>query len=74
VNLVHKLLNGHYQNLVLLTVNNNFNLDDPKGISEEGSWEWKSGTKGTMYKVKFDKNVNLDYIMFLIKQKYDSLK
>ncbi len=51
-----------------------FNLDDPKGISEEGSWEWKSGTKGTMYKVKFDKNVNLDYIIFLIKQKYESLK
>jgi RecB family endonuclease NucS len=51
-----------------------FNLDDPKGISVEGSWEWKSGTKGTIYKVKFDKNVNLDYIFFLIKQKYDSLK
>jgi predicted transport protein len=51
-----------------------FDLDDPKGISEEGSWEWKSGTKGTIYKIKFDKNVNIDYIMFLIKQKYDSLK
>ena len=51
-----------------------FDLDDPKGISEEGSWEWKSGTKGTMYKIKIDKNVNIDYIMFLIKQKYDSLK
>jgi len=51
-----------------------FTLDDPKNISEEGSWEWKSGTKGTIYKIKFDKNVNIDYIMFLIKQKYDSLK
>jgi hypothetical protein len=51
-----------------------FTLDDPKKISEEGSWEWKSGTKGTIYKIKFDKNVNIDYIMFLIKQKYDSLK
>ena len=51
-----------------------FTLDDPKNISEEGSWEWKSGTKGTMYRIKFDKNINIDYIMFLIKQKYDSLK
>ena len=51
-----------------------FSLDDPKKISVEGSWEWKSGTKGTYYKIKFDKSVNIDYIMFLIKQKYDSLK
>jgi len=52
---------------------NYFNLDDPKGISEEGSWEWKNGTKGTIYKIKFEKSVNIDYIMFIIKQKYDSL-
>jgi hypothetical protein len=51
-----------------------FSLDDPKSISEEGSWEWKSGTKGTLYKIRFNNSVNIDYIMFLIKQKYDSLK
>jgi predicted transport protein len=51
-----------------------FTLDDPKGISEEGSWEWKSGVKGNYYKIKFNNSVNIDYIMFLIKQKYDSLK
>lgn len=51
-----------------------FTLDDPKNISEEVSFEWKNGTKGTIYKIKFDENVNIDYIMFLIKQKYDSLK
>lgn len=51
-----------------------FTLDDPKNISVEGSWEWKTGTKGTIYKIKFDKSVNIDYIMFLIKQKYDSLR
>jgi predicted transport protein len=51
-----------------------FSLDDPKSISEEGSWEWKSGTKGTSYKIRFNNSVNIDYIMFLIKQKYDSLK
>lgn len=53
---------------------NFFTLDDPKQLSEEGSWEWKSGTKGNIYKIKFDKNVNIDYIMFLINQKYNSLK
>ena len=51
-----------------------FTLDDPKNISVEGSWEWKTGTIGTIYRIKFDKSVNIDYIMFLIKQKYDSLR
>ena len=50
-----------------------FTLDDPKHLSEESSWEWKSGTRGNVYKIKFNHNVNIDYIMFLIKQKYDSL-
>ena len=52
---------------------NYFDLDDPKGISKEGSWEWKSGTKGTIYKVPMDKNTDLEYVMFLIKQKYNNL-
>jgi hypothetical protein len=51
-----------------------FTLDDPANISVEGSWEWKSGIKGTNYKIIFNKSVNIDYIMFLIKQKYDSLR
>jgi hypothetical protein len=50
-----------------------FTLDDPKGISEEGSWEWKSGVKGNLYKIKFDKNIDLDYLMFLINQKIKSI-
>lgn len=52
---------------------NFFTLDDPKGISEEGSWEWKSGVKGNIYKIKFDKNTDLDYLMFLINQKVKSI-
>ena len=52
---------------------NFFNLDDPKGISEEGSWEWKSGVKGNLYKIKFNKNTDLDYLMFLINQKVKSI-
>jgi hypothetical protein len=52
---------------------NFFNLDDPKGISEEGSWEWKSGVKGNLYKIRFNKNTDIDYLMFLINQKVKSI-
>jgi hypothetical protein len=52
---------------------NYFTLDDPKGISEEGSWEWKSGVKGNVYRIKFDRNTDLDYIMFLLNQKIKSI-
>jgi len=50
-----------------------FTLDDPKGISEKGSWEWKNGVKGTYYKIRFDKNSDMNYVMFLINQKYKSI-
>jgi hypothetical protein len=52
---------------------NFFTLDDPKGISEEGSWEWKSGVKGNLYKIRFNKNTDIDYLMFLINQKVKSI-
>lgn len=50
-----------------------FNLDDPKNLAEERSWEWKSGVKGNVYVIKFDLKTDIDYIMFLLKQKYKSL-
>ena len=49
---------------------NYFNIDDPKKIYKESSWTWKSGTKGTIYKIPIKKNSDIDYLMFLIKQKY----
>ena len=52
---------------------NYFTLDDPKKISQKSSWEWKSGTKGSIYKIPFNKNSDIDYMMFLIKQKYKNL-
>lgn len=52
---------------------NYFDIDDPKGISKESSWEWKSGTMGTIYKIPMNKNSDNDYLMFLIKQKYNNL-
>lgn len=52
---------------------NYFDIDDPKEISEEGSWEWKSGVKGTVYNIKFNKDSDIDYLMFLINQKVKSI-
>ncbi|WP_418604150.1 hypothetical protein [Hwangdonia sp.] len=52
---------------------NYFDIDDPKGIAAERSWEWKSGTKGNVYVIKWNKNTDIDYLMFLIKQKYNNL-
>lgn len=52
---------------------NYFDIDDPKKITRESSWEWKSGTKGTMYKIQLNKDSDLEYLMFLIKQKYNNL-
>jgi hypothetical protein len=52
---------------------NYFDIDDPKKLSKESFWEWKSGTKGTVYKISIFKETDIDYIMFLIKQKYRNL-
>ena len=52
---------------------NYFDIDDPKEISKESSWEWKSGTKGTIHKIPMNKNSDIDYLMFLVKQKYINL-
>ena len=48
-------------------------LDDPKQISKEGSWKWKNGNTGHTYKVPLNKNFDVDYVKFLIKQKYNNL-
>ena len=56
------------------TSKNYFILDDPKGIAKEDSWTWKSGTEGKIYKITISKNTDLDYILFLIKQKYKNLR
>ena len=55
------------------TSKNFFSFDDPKNLSEERTWEWKNGTKGNVYLIKFDKKTDLDYTMFLLKQKYKDL-
>ena len=52
---------------------NFFSIDDPKNISKPYSWTWKNGTKGNVYKIRFDNKLDINYLMFLVKQKYDSL-
>ncbi|PLK45378.1 hypothetical protein [Emticicia sp. TH156] len=55
------------------TSKNYFTINDPEKISSEGSWEWKSGVKGTSYKIKLTNTSDIDYIMFLITQKFKSV-
>ena len=50
-----------------------FTLDDPKGFAEERTWTWKSGKTGHSYLVKITDASDLDYALYLINQKYESL-
>ena len=52
---------------------NYFVIDDPKRISTEGSWTYKNGVQGGIYKIHLDKNADIEYAMFLVKQKYKNI-
>ena len=51
-----------------------FYLDDPKGLSKEGNWTYKTGVQGHCYIIQLDDKSDINYLLFLIKQKYDQLK
>jgi len=51
-----------------------FYLDDPKNLSKEGNWNWKTGVQGHYYSIPLDDKSDVNYLLFLIKQKYISLK
>lgn len=53
---------------------NYFTLDDPKKIAKEASWTWKSGNQGTIYRIPIFEDSDVDYLMFLLKQKYKNLR
>tara|TARA_B100000519_G_scaffold196594_1_gene203133 strand:+ start:537 stop:1493 length:957 start_codon:yes stop_codon:yes gene_type:complete len=55
------------------TSKNFFNMDDPKKVSIEKSWTWKSGTKGNIYKIEFRKDTDVEYLIYLIKQKHKNI-
>lgn len=50
-----------------------FTADDPKEMFEERNWTYKSGAKGYSYLVKISEKEQIEYIKFVVKQKYDSL-
>ena len=50
-----------------------FTLDDPKEITKNRSWNWKSGAQGHIYVMGLKDQSDLDYVMFLLKQKYNSM-
>jgi hypothetical protein len=50
-----------------------FNIDDPKTMAEERSWTWKSEQTGHVYVIHVGEIDELDYVMFLLEQKYRSL-
>lgn len=50
-----------------------FNLDDPKKMTEGRSWTWKSGQTGHEYRLRLKNKDDLDYVTFLLEQKYNSL-
>ena len=52
---------------------NFFTLDDPKKLAQEKSWTQKSGDVGMSYSIPFKSSESIDYVMFLIKQKYEAL-
>ena len=52
---------------------NYFILDDPKKTAKMQSRNWSDSTKQLSYRVRIEANTDIDYLMFLIKQKYNSL-
>ena len=49
-----------------------FELDDPKKLAKENNWTWKNGDTGHKYEIKFDKSIDVDYLVFLLNQKVKS--
>ena len=49
-------------------------LDDPKKMAKENSWTWKNGDTGHKYEVKFNKNTDIDYLVFLLNQQVKKFK
>jgi len=50
-----------------------FTLDDPKQMAKETSWTWKSGNTGHQYVLSVTSEAELDYVMYLLEQKYAAL-
>ena len=51
-----------------------FTLDDPKGVCTDRYFNWASGQKGMNYSFSVKSKDDLEYALWLIKQKYDSIQ
>ena len=50
-----------------------FDIDDPKNVTGVRDWTWKSGVKGSVYNFSLNSLEEVDYRMYLVKQKYESM-
>jgi predicted transport protein len=50
-----------------------FELDDPKKMCEERTIKWKSGVTGIEYLITLNNKHDLEYVIWLLKQKYDAI-
>jgi len=52
---------------------NYFTMDDPKGVSTEKNRDLNSGGKQIFYRITVDSKLDIGYLFFLLKQKYNQL-
>ncbi|MDA9681338.1 hypothetical protein N9U03_00145 [bacterium] len=45
------------------------NLDVPQNIMKVRKWNWKSGVVGSVYNFSLSKSEEIDYRIFLVKQR-----
>ena len=50
-----------------------FTIDDPKGVAEERVVNWQSGVTRQLYYISLKTVEDVDYVVFLIEQKYKSM-
>ena len=50
-----------------------FEIDDPKDVVGVRDWTWKSGIKGSVYNFPIKSLDELDYRLYLVKQKYEHM-
>ena len=47
------------------------NLDVPQNIMKVRDWNWKSSVVGSVYNFSLSKSEEIDYRIFLVKQRYE---
>ena len=50
-----------------------FTIDDPKNLTEERNWTWKSGAEGHSYIINLADEETINYVVYLLDQKFRSI-